>query len=90
MYKLLLILFIIVSFFLISIILFQNNDDIDISASSSNTQSPFNTNMSNKILTKSIILLTSLFFIISLLLSNIHVKKYIKNIKLHNIMKNKV
>ncbi|QJC38226.1 preprotein translocase subunit SecG [Enterobacteriaceae endosymbiont of Donacia marginata] len=90
MYKLLLILFIFVSFFLVSIIMFQDNDDIDISASSSNTKSPFNTNMSNKILTKSIILLASLFFIISLLLSHINVKKYIKNIKLNNIVKNKI
>ncbi|QJC37827.1 preprotein translocase subunit SecG [Enterobacteriaceae endosymbiont of Donacia bicoloricornis] len=87
MYKLLLILFIFVSFFLVSIIMFQDNDDIDISASSNNIKSPFNTNMSNKILTKSIILLTSLFFIISLLLSNINVKKYIKNVKLNNVLK---
>ncbi|QJC34196.1 preprotein translocase subunit SecG [Enterobacteriaceae endosymbiont of Donacia cinerea] len=89
MYKLLLVLFIFISTILVGIIMFQNNDDIDISASSSNTKSPFNTNMSNKILTRSIILLASLFFIISLLLSNINVKKYIRNIKLHNI-KNKI
>ncbi|QJC36601.1 preprotein translocase subunit SecG [Enterobacteriaceae endosymbiont of Donacia simplex] len=87
MYKLLLVLFVFIATILVGIIMFQNNDDIDISASSSNTKSPFNTNTSNKILTRSIILLASLFFIISLLLSNINVKKYIKNIKLHNIKK---
>ncbi|QJC37415.1 preprotein translocase subunit SecG [Enterobacteriaceae endosymbiont of Donacia thalassina] len=87
MYKLLLIFFIFVSIFLVSIIMFQNNDDIDISASSSDAKSPFNTNMSNQILTRSIILLASLFFIISLLLSNMNVKKYMKNIKLHSIKK---
>ncbi|QJC37007.1 preprotein translocase subunit SecG [Enterobacteriaceae endosymbiont of Donacia vulgaris] len=87
MYKLLLVLFIFISIILISIIMFQKNDDIDISTSSSNTKSPFNTNTSNKILTRSIIFLASLFFIISLLLSNINVKKYIRNVKLHNIKK---
>ncbi|QJC35786.1 preprotein translocase subunit SecG [Enterobacteriaceae endosymbiont of Donacia sparganii] len=85
MYRLLLILFIFFSLILISIIMFQDNDDIDINESSSNTKSPFNTNVSNKILTRSIIFLTSLFFIISLLLNNINVKKYEKNFKLNNI-----
>ncbi|QJC35376.1 preprotein translocase subunit SecG [Enterobacteriaceae endosymbiont of Donacia proxima] len=88
MYKLLLILFIFVSTMLISIILFQDNDEIDISASSNNTKSPFNTNMSNKILTKSIILLASLFFIIGLVINNFNVKKYGKNnITFYNINK---
>ncbi|QJC34599.1 preprotein translocase subunit SecG [Enterobacteriaceae endosymbiont of Donacia crassipes] len=88
MYKLLLILFIFVSTMLISIILFQDNDEIDISASSNDIKSPFNTNMSNKILTRSIILLASLFFIISLIINNFNVKKYGKNnITSYNINK---
>ncbi|QJC36188.1 preprotein translocase subunit SecG [Enterobacteriaceae endosymbiont of Donacia cincticornis] len=87
MYKLILILFIFVSTILISIILFQDNDEIDISASS-NTKSIFNTDMSNKILTRSIILLASLFFIISLIINNFNVKKYKKNnITFYNINK---
>ncbi|QJC32566.1 preprotein translocase subunit SecG [Enterobacteriaceae endosymbiont of Donacia dentata] len=78
MYKLLLILFIFITTILVSVIMFQNNDEIDIS-SLSNTKSPFETNMSNKILTRLIITLTSLFFIISLMLNNINVKKYKKD-----------
>ncbi|QJC33783.1 preprotein translocase subunit SecG [Enterobacteriaceae endosymbiont of Donacia provostii] len=88
MYKLLLILFIFVSLILISIILFQDNDEIDIASSSSNTKSPFNTNMSNKILTRSIIFFASLFFIISLIINNFNVKKYGKTyITSYNINK---
>ncbi|QJC32969.1 preprotein translocase subunit SecG [Enterobacteriaceae endosymbiont of Donacia semicuprea] len=78
MYKLLLILFILITIILISVIMFQDNNEIDINSSSNSIKSPFNTNISNKILTRLIITLTSLFFIISLILNNINVKKYKK------------
>ncbi|QJC31744.1 preprotein translocase subunit SecG [Enterobacteriaceae endosymbiont of Donacia tomentosa] len=89
MYKFLLILFIFISIFLIVIIMLQNNDSTDISSSINNSKTPFNTNVPNKIITRCIIILTFLFFIISLILSNLNVKKYKNNIvELHKNINN--
>ncbi|QJC29610.1 preprotein translocase subunit SecG [Enterobacteriaceae endosymbiont of Plateumaris pusilla] len=72
MYKLFLVLFVIVSIILIGLIILQNNNTVDIGSSMNNSRSFFNTNTPNKIITKLIFVLAIVFFMISLILSNLN------------------
>ncbi|QJC29163.1 preprotein translocase subunit SecG [Enterobacteriaceae endosymbiont of Plateumaris rustica] len=79
MYTLFLILFVLVSVILISLIILQNNNIVDISNYSIySSKSFFKSNTPNKIVTRSIFILAIVFFMISLILSNLNNHK--KNI----------